>query len=97
MVDEWGIRRKMIVFPTERLSKNIIVARMLDLLLVSITHRVRWPKPASALTEILQSSCGEIGPAKVQFDIDDSHRLDRYRLCADARHVALSIVERGSG
>src|SRR5262245_54113326 len=58
----------MMVFPTEPLSKNIIVARVLDLLLVSITHRMRWPKPASAPTEMLQSSCGEICPGKVQFD-----------------------------
>src|SRR5215510_7463312 len=58
----------MMVFPTEPLSKNIIVARMLDLLLVSITHRMRWPKPALAPTEILQSSCGAICPGKVQFD-----------------------------
>jgi hypothetical protein len=58
----------MMVFPAEPLSKNIIVARMLDLLLVSITHRMRWPKPAWAPTEILQSSPGEICPGKVQFD-----------------------------
>src|SRR5262245_3728573 len=58
----------MIVFPAEPLSKNIIVARMLDLLLVSITHRMRWPKPAAALTEMLQSSCGEICPGKLQFE-----------------------------
>src|SRR5262249_17083526 len=58
----------MMVFPAEPLSKNIIVARMLDLLLVSTTHRMRWSKPASAPTEMLQSSCGEIWPGKVQFD-----------------------------
>src|SRR6516162_5880032 len=50
--------------------RYIIVARMLDLLLVSTTHRkrlLRWSLEGPYV--ILQSSPGKIGPGNVQFEL----------------------------